>query len=311
MKNVVSSKIAAMHMKKSFTSDQRVTQLSWEDEEIHERISIASSAQPFVKWAGGKRKLINVILSLAPSSFERYIEPFVGGGAVALSLAHTPMLLNDANTELIEVYRVVRDNLQQLLILLDEHQQKHSETYFYLMRSQNPTMLTVEERAARFIYLNKTCFNGLYRVNKYGAFNVPFGKYSNPILYNAEAIRAASAVLQGATLYAENYYTFLKQHARAGDFMYIDPPYVPISQYSDFKRYTKEQFREDDQYKLASLYDELVERGAYPILSNSYSELALQLYAAHTIHVVSMQRNINHDGTGRSAVPEILVTPRN
>lgn len=309
MKNVFSPKTISVHNQKSLLSDSNITQLSWE--EGSESAFVPPNALPFLKWAGGKRKLVNTILSLAPTSFERYIEPFVGGGAVALSLAHKPMLLNDANTELIEVYRVVRNDLKRLLTLLDEHQQKHSEEYFYLVRAQNPAILTAEERAARFIYLNKTCFNGLYRVNKYGAFNVPFGRYSNPILYNEEAIQAASNVLRGATLYAEDYYLFLKQHVQAGDFIYIDPPYVPISQYSDFKRYTKEQFREDDQYKLASLYNELVERGAYPILSNSYSELTLKLYEEHTIHVVSMQRNINHDGTGRSAVPEILVTPRN
>lgn len=286
------------------------TQLAWDFDELKPKQSIRPQAVPFVKWAGGKRKLVDSILSAAPPSFERFVEPFVGGGAVALALAHKPMLLNDANTELIDVYRAVRDDMDGLLALLDDHQRQHSETYFYQVRTQQPVQLTPVERAARFIYLNKTCFNGLYRVNKWGQFNVPFGKHVNPILYDQKNMKTASLVLQGAELYAQDYYTFLKGNARAGDFIYLDPPYVPIGQYSDFKRYTKEQFRADDQDKLATLYDELVALGAYPVLSNSYSEHTLSLYAQHTIQVVYAKRNINQDGAGRGAVREILVTPR-
>ncbi len=272
--------------------------------------SIIPKASPFVKWAGGKRKLIDYIFSIAPASFDRYLEPFVGGGAVGLALGYHKMLLNDANVELINTFRIVRDNLEALILLLDEHQRRHSQEYFYIVRAQDSTDLHPIEQAARFIYLNKTCFNGLYRVNKQGQFNVPFGKYKNAILYNREDIQVASKVLQGAELFAQGYQSFLEQQARPGDFIYLDPPYVPISQFSDFKRYTKEQFRENDQRVLAQVYNELVELGAYPVLSNSYSELTIDLYGQHQILIVYASRNINHEGTGRDPIPEILVKPR-
>lgn len=272
--------------------------------------TVTPKAAPFLKWAGGKRKLLNVILGAAPPTFERYLEPFVGGGAVALALGHQPMLLNDANTELMNAYAIVRDKLDSLISLLDEHQRVHSEEHFYAVRKQLPAILSPEEQAARFIYLNKTCFNGLYRVNKDGTFNVPFGKYAKAILYDLDNLRTASQVLKGAEFFSEDYATFLAQHARPGDFIYLDPPYVPISQYSDFKRYTSKQFREDDQRALAEVYNNLVKLGAYPVLSNSYSERTLDLYAQHHIEIVYANRNINHQGTGRGAIREILVSPR-
>ncbi len=272
--------------------------------------SIVPKTLPFIKWVGGKRKLVDYIISAAPSSFGRYIEPFLGGGAVALALGHPSMLLNDANEELINLYTVVRDHLDALLLLLDEHQSKHSERYFYEVRAQRVTTLGALEQAARFIYLNKTCFNGLFRVNRHGDFNAPFGKYDNPVLYNLSHIRSASALLRGAELFSQDYYTFLTHHARPGDFIYLDPPYVPVSVYSDFKRYTKEQFHEKDQHMLAQLYTDLIALGSYPVLSNSYSELTLHLYAKHDIQIVYAGRNINNKGTGRKAIPEILVKPR-
>lgn len=269
-----------------------------------------SRAQPFVKWAGGKRKLIGKILDATPKSFERYLEPFVGGGALALAFNHQRMLLNDANTELINAYRIIQNDLDALLDKLDEHKKEHSEKYFYEIRSQDPTTLNPVEQAARFIYLNKTCFNGLYRVNHRGEFNVPFGKHKNPVLYELNNLKAVSIVLRNAELFAEDYQHFLKHHAQPGDFIYLDPPYNPISQYSDFKRYTKEQFREHDQHALAQVYNDLIALGAYPVLSNSYSELTLDLYKQHEIQIIYAGRNINHEGTGRKPVREILVKPR-
>jgi DNA adenine methylase len=277
---------------------------------VESKCVVVPKASPFLKWAGGKRKLLYAIFKLAPRSFDRYLEPFLGGGAVALALGYSPMLLNDSNADLINTFRVVRDDLDSLISLLDANLQRHSEDYFYTVRAQKLDDLSPCEQAARFIYLNKTCFNGLYRVNRFGQFNVPYGRYDNPALYDRENLIAASHVLRRAELYAEDYTVFLKQHARPGDFIYLDPPYVPISQYSDFKRYTKEQFREEDQRSLALLYNELVELGAYPVLSNSYSETTLSLYADHDIQVVYASRNINHDGTGRDPIQEILVRPR-
>lgn len=293
------------------TTHDEIVQLSLYHGEETQCQPIVPKAVPFIKWAGGKRKLLNQIINASPMiSFSRYLEPFIGGGAVALALGHHTMLLNDANSELINAYQIVRNHLSDLLPLLDEHQKRHSNEYFYTVRAQNLAHLNLIEQAARFIYLNKTCFNGLYRVNKKGQFNVPFGKYKNTILYRSGEIQVASDVLQSAELFAEDYYTFLKENAHSGDFIYLDPPYVPISRYSDFKRYTKEQFREDDQYMLAQIYNELVELGAYPVLSNSYSELTLDLYARHHIQIVFANRNINHEGAGRVPVPEILVRPR-
>ncbi len=288
----------------------KVIQLSFQQEEEGQQVSITPKSVPFVKWVGGKRKLIDIIISAAPPTFERYLEPFLGGGAVALAIGYHSMLLNDANEDLMNVYFMVRDDLQTLLTLLDEHQSKHSEMYFYEVRAQKTSSLSKQEQAARFIYLNKTCFNGLYRVNQKGDFNTPFGRYTNPILYDLSQIRKASAILRSSELYNDDYHTFLTHHARPGDFIYLDPPYVPVSMYSDFKRYTKEQFRERDQYKLAQTYDELIALGAYPVLSNSYSELTLNLYSKHSIQVVYAGRNINSKGTGRKAIPEILVKPR-
>lgn len=274
-------------------------------------LSVAQSAQavPFLKWAGGKRKLVSAILRAAPPTFQRYVEPFLGGGAVALALGHQSMLLNDANAELMETFCVVRDELDALLALLDEHRDRHSMGYYYQVRAQDPATLLPVARAARFMYLNKTCFNGLYRVNRFGQFNVPFGRYANPILYDRDSMTAASRVLQQAELSAEDYASFLMRVAHPGDFIYLDPPYVPISVYSDFKRYTKEQFRADDQVRLAQVYDDLVALGAYPVLSNSYSDVALELYAKHHIDVVYVGRSINHDGAGRAPIREILVSP--
>jgi len=274
------------------------------------RPTITPKAIPFVKWAGGKRRLIPAILESAPNVFGRYVEPFVGGGAVALALGFQPMLLNDANAELMSAFRAVRDDLETLLALLDDHRAQHSEEYFYRVRAQNPDELPSVAQAARFIYLNKTCFNGLYRVNKEGRFNTPFGRYKNPVLYIRENMQAAARVLAGSELCTQDYRAFLTEHARPGDFIYIDPPYVPVSKFSDFKRYTKEQFREEDQRELAATFDELVALGAYPVLSNSYTDLTRELYMKHDLRIVEAARSINHDGAGRGQIRELIVRPK-
>ena len=217
------------------------------------------------------------------------------------------MLLNDANPELISAYIAVRDNVDLLINLLDQHMGLHSEEYYYGLRKQDASLLSPVEQAARLIYLNKTCYNGLYRVNRLGQFNVPYGRYKNPVLYDEEKIRAASQVLQGATLSSEDYSIFLDEHAKVGDFIYLDPPYMPVGQYSDFKRYTKEQFKIEEQKNLAELYTKLIQRGCYPILSNSYS--ARELYTEYEVLELKAARNINKDGNGRGQITEILVIP--
>ncbi len=270
----------------------------------------ARQARPFVKWAGGKRRLLPAIMAAAPPTFTRYMEPFVGGGAVALAVGCLPLLLNDANAELMHAFRTVRDDLGPLLALLDEHRAHHAEAYFYALRSADPTALDPVAQAARFVYLNKTCFNGLYRVNKQGQFNTPFGRYKNPTLYDRENMQRVAQLLEGAELHTGDYRAFLAANARPGDFIYLDPPYIPVSQYSDFKRYTKEQFREDDQRELARIFDELVALGAYPVLSNSYTALTLELYQQHDLRTVEAARNINHDGARRGPIREVIVRPK-
>ena len=248
------------------------------------------------------------ILAAAPSSFQRYLEPFVGGGAVALALAHRVMLLNDANSELINTYRAVKSDVNNLMQLLDQYRECHSEDYYYETREQNSVLLSPLDQAARLIYLNKTCFNGLYRVNRAGQFNVPSGRYETPTLYDERNLRRASEALRGAELFTGDYRAFLDEHARAGDFIYLDPPYVPVGKYSDFKRYTKEQFRGNNQEELTQLYNRLIERGCYPLLSNSWT--ARELYADHDVIELLAARNINKNANGRKAIPEILVKPR-
>lgn len=215
-------------------------------------------ASPFVKWAGGKRRLLPAILAAAPSKFSRYLEPFVGGGAVAFALAHPVMLLNDANPELIYAYQAVRDDVDGLIVLLNRHRKNHSENYFYMIREQRSEVLSPLEQAARLIYMNKTCFNGLYRVNRDGQFNVPFGHHESPTLYDEQNLRRASQALRGARLFNSDYQIFLDEHARSGDFIYLDPPYVPVGKYSDFKRYTREQFRSANQEDLKIIYTRLI-----------------------------------------------------
>lgn len=272
-------------------------------------ISGSPVARPFVKWAGGKRRLVSMILAAAPPHFDRFLEPFAGGGAVALALGQSPLLLNDANGELMDAYRAVRDTLSALLARLDAYAAGHSADQFYRVRAMAPAELTPLERAARFIYLNKTCFNGLWRVNRHGQFNTPLGRYARPRLYDPTQIATASAALVGATLETGDYRAFLDRHARAGDFIYLDPPYLPAGAYADFRRYTDRQFRDADHVALADIFAALVERGAYPLLTNADTLLARRLYARYRIIPLSAARSINHDGAGRGAAREILVTP--
>jgi len=264
-------------------------------------------ALPFVKWVGGKRKLVPTIARLAPRHFRRYAEPFLGGGAMALALGIEGMLLNDANSELMNTYQVIQGQLVALTARLSEMKKHHSEEYYYEVRAQRPE--DPVEQAARFVFLNKTGFNGLYRVNRSGQFNVPFGRQVNPNLFESPMLQRISNVLENSTLHNMDYLEFLQEMVKPGDFVYLDPPYIPVSQYSDFKRYTAEQFREEDQVTLAQVYDLLVEMGVYPILSNSSAPLALDLYGKHQIHYVEMARMINSDPTKRGPVKEILVTP--
>lgn len=271
--------------------------------------------KPFLKWAGGKRRLLEQLSSHFPAQFRRYFEPFVGGGAVffhlsGLNLIQTsnrrsyPAVLADLNEELINCYRVVKEQPEELIEHLRRH--KTTEAYYYKLRELRPSKLSPLESASRFIYLNKTCFNGLYRVNSAGQFNVPYGRYKNPVICDETSLRLASAALQKAKLSVGGFEHSLKT-AKRGDFIYLDPPYVPVSATANFTSYTSSGFTEKDQERLAEEVHRLDRAGCLILLSNSDTDTVRQLYRGFHTVVVRCNRAINSQPTGRGAVNELLV----
>lgn len=261
-------------------------------------------AAPFVKWVGGKRALLPQLERLLPRRFERYYEPFVGGGAMFFHLRPETAILADENAELMNAYRVVRDQLDALVAHLRGHE--NDEAYYYQLRATAPEALDPIARASRLIYLNRTCFNGLYRVNSRGEFNVPFGRYKNPQICNELALRAASNALQGARLETRSYAAVLDD-ARAGDFIYFDPPYHPLNATSNFTSYTAGQFSARDQEALAETFIALANRGCHVMLSNSDVPFIHDLYAAFHIERVMAPRMVNRDATKRGPVSELVI----
>lgn len=271
-----------------------------------EKMAISQSirnASPFLKWVGGKTQLLPVLLNYIPTQFDTYIEPFVGGGALFFELQPARAVLADSNPELINCYTMVRDRVEDLITVLKAY--PYSEQFYYTMRAEMPEDPIL--RAARMIYLNRTCYNGLYRVNKQGQFNVPFGSYNNPVICDAERLRAASYVLRNTELCCADYQETLRRFAKSGDFIYIDPPYHPVSKYSDFKRYTAEFFYEEDQRILAKTVKELAQQSCYALVSNSYCDFILDIYKGCEIIEVSARRNINKDPQKRGEVKEVLI----
>ncbi|MBI6546770.1 MAG: DNA adenine methylase [Cyanobacteria bacterium NC_groundwater_1444_Ag_S-0.65um_54_12] len=267
--------------------------------------------RPFLKWVGGKGQLLGELVRrfdiADPSGC--YHEPFVGGGALFFELVRTGRLkgaafLSDANPNLIEAYKAVRDTVDDLIELLVAHTKRHSEKYYYEVRAKTPK--TPEERAARLIYLNKTCFNGLYRENSKGEFNVPFGKYENPTICDESNLRAVAKALQLADISVRTFASVLEL-ARAGDFVYFDPPYYPLSKTSSFTSYSKDGFGDEGQRQLASTALELSNRGAFVLLSNSSAKFIYQLYQDFQIEEVLANRAINSNATRRGKIPEVLV----
>lgn len=270
----------------------------------------AERPRPFLKWAGGKTQLLPDLLKHTPSHYRSYIEPFLGGGAMFFSLSPSQAKLNDSNEELINAYTQVKERPNDLIEVLYIHERKHSNAHYYETRGKNPRRMNSLNRAARFIYLNKTCYNGLHRVNKSGEFNVPIGNYKNPNIVDERNIYACSRALQNAQLFCMDYKDFLKEHCKPGDLAYLDPPYIPISQYSDFDRYSKEKFSLGEQYALSLIYKELVDGGVFAMLSNSSSEISTKLYSEFKIETVRASRHINSSGKGRGKIDEILVLPQ-
>jgi DNA adenine methylase len=267
-------------------------------------------AKPFVKWAGGKTQLLSQLAQFYPpqGSVDRYIEPFLGSGAVFFHVKAMVeprhALLWDNNQELIDSFVAVRDDVERVNRLLEAHVRKHGKAHFLAMRTK--TRRKPAEIAARLIYLNKTCFNGLYRVNSKGVFNVPYGRYPTPYILNGHGLRAASAALAGAQIEQEDFKMLLVE-ARKGDFIYFDPPYHPRSATSSFTSYTRDAFSEKDQRALAKVYRELDARGCLLMLSNSDTPLIRELYRGFDIRELSARRYINSKGDGRGAICELVV----
>lgn len=251
--------------------------------------------------------MLGELLPRVPKNYNRYIEPFFGGGALFFSLKPENSIIADSNPELINMYLQVANHLDDVI----EHLQKYENTseMFYDVRSLDWESLPKAEAAARTIYLNKTCFNGLYRVNKSGQFNTPFGNYKNPKICDTDALRLASEELKKATILCGDYQLVMEHYAQPGDFVFLDPPYLPISQNSDFKRYTKEQFYEDDHVELAKMINILHERGCYVILTNSNHPLVHQLYEQYKIEIIQTKRHISCHGDTRKGEDVIVTIP--
>ncbi len=276
----------------------------------------AIKAQPFIKWVGGKRNLVKRLEKMMPESFSNYFEPFVGGGAFLFHLYSEEILKNkektifDINSELINTYNVVKNYPSELIKNLKEYKLKHSKNFYYEIRLQdrekdfknNNEIL----RATRFIYLNKTCFNGLYRVNKSGYFNVPVGSYKNPNIADEEVILNASKALQNVNIYNSSYDKVL-EFAQKGDFIYFDPPYYPLNRTSNFTSYSENDFLEKEQEELFNVFEKLTKKGAFVMLSNSDTSYIKELYKNYDINIVEMNRFINSKGSGRGKISEVVV----
>lgn len=267
---------------------------------------------PFVKWAGGKRQLIPDIVSLLPKNLNQYthVEPFIGGGSVLFHLQPKSAIINDFNEELINVYSVIKSHPEELIEDLKKH--KNEADYFYAIRGLDRTEefsdLSLIERASRIIYLNKTCFNGLYRVNNAGEFNAPFGRYKNPNIVNEPVIRAVSDYLNtGQIQILSGDYQEALKNIQKNAFVYLDPPYHPISKSSSFTGYVKGGFNTDDQTKLREVCDELNKKGIKFLLSNSASEFILEQYQQYDINLVKARRSINSKAIKRGSVDEVLI----
>jgi DNA adenine methylase len=263
----------------------------------------------FLKWLGGKRQLLPEIREHMPASFGRYLEPFVGGGAVFFDIftssgLSAPAYLGDANAELITTYRAIRDDVEAVIAALRPHERQHSAEHYYAVRAQRPRSDAAV--AARMIYLNRTCFNGVYRVNKSGGFNVPIGRYANPTVCDADNLRACARSLASAEIACADFASVMAV-AKGGDFVYFDPPYFPVSKIGDFTSFTASGFTPADQERLAGCARRLKGSGVHVLLSNADLPVVHELYEGFEVRAVRARRNINSDGGKRGDVGELLI----
>jgi DNA adenine methylase len=267
-------------------------------------------ASPIIKWVGGKTKLLPELLKRRPEKFRRYFEPFVGGGALFYRLAPGAAVLGDRNADLIATYRAVAAGVDEIIDALTEHRARHGEAYYYEMRARwNDATVrwTTTARAAAFIYLNKTCYNGLWRVNRGGGFNVPMGRYASPQIFDGDELRAASALLRRATFRVGGYDATVAD-AADGDFAYFDPPYHPVSATANFTSYTADAFGEAEQARLADTARALAARGCAVMLSNSDTPFIRSLYTGFQVDRVQCPRAINSDPAARGNVDELIIS---
>lgn len=270
---------------------------------------------PFVKWAGGKTQLLDRIHELMPKEYSHYYEPFIGGGALLFSVSPKDFTINDFNSELIQAYKCFtnEEDFKKLVERLNYHQERHSEEHYYEVREMDKDpdflKLPIYERAARMIYLNKSCFNGLYRVNSKGFFNVPSGKKKKVVCYeeeNLEEIRKFFSASKFEILNGD--FQEAVKNVRKGDFVYFDPPYDTWEDKDSFTSYAKNPFGKEEQKRLADVYKEISEKGAFVMLSNHNTEYIRDLYKDFHIHVVEAKRMINSKASGRGNVEEVIIT---
>jgi DNA adenine methylase len=270
----------------------------------------SAAPAPFLKWAGGKRQLLPRILDLVPARIDTYYEPFLGGGAVFFALSARGVfraaVLGDANPDLIACYQAIRDDVDGVIAALRAPRYRNRRDLYYRVRGQDPGALSAAERAARLIYLNRCGFNGLYRVNSKGQFNVPFGRYTRPKICDEPRLRAASRALAGVQLVCEDFEKVMAR-GRRGDFVYLDPPYVPVSRTASFTAYAKRAFGDPEQERLAKAMRELSRRKVPALLSNSDCGATRRLYQGLDFDAVWARRSINSVATARGSVGELLV----
>ena len=267
--------------------------------------------KPFVKWVGGKGRLLTQLEPLLPSGVEnmRHVEPFMGGAALFFARRPACALLCDINPALVETYKMVRDRVKEVIDALASLAHKHSIDHYYEVRiAYNASRGEKHgpDRTAQFIYLNKTCFNGLYRVNQKGEFNVPAGRYKNPRILDAGRLHAASLRLWNTILVSAPFEQ-LDHHVRPSDFVYMDPPYEPVSRTANFTGYAAGGFSQEDQGRLRDMFDELTQRGCKCMLSNSNVPFIRDLYRRHRIDVVQAPRSVNRNANGRGKVAEVVI----
>jgi DNA adenine methylase len=274
-----------------------------------ERSTEQVSCRPFLKWPGGKRQLLPELRRAMPTAYHRFFEPFIGGGALFFTLHPLHGYISDINPDVVNLYQVVRSHVEDLLASLRHHH--NTRQYYYSLRNADRTpeyaSWSSVERASRMLYLNRTCYNGLYRMNASGHFNVPFGNYAKPRIADEENLHACSALLRSTEIALASF-DGMEGIAQPGDFVYFDPPYTPRSKTSSFTQYYKNDFGQDDQIALKRLCDRLSARGVLFMLSNSHTKVVGDLYQEYHVRTVKASRFINSRADGRGKINEVIVT---